>query len=293
MPKDPDNRMEYLTDAQIGEMLRGMELPANIGCHIVASSRNMISELASKQVEGIPLQIATGPLVNLVDYVMPTQELADLALSGKVKLWFHLPFPFTMYMPEKCSYIDKCKNYLVQHVKLLKNMFGIENPAYVMHALYPVKVPEKGSVQVFRTNLEYVFGDVPCTVAVENLVGSVKHSQRYAQPDYIYNNLLPEDKKYSMCYDTEHAFAAGFDWTEALPMKDRITLIHLNGHPYTVTKGSRLDLHSYTSLESSWPEKDFKQFMQAFSDVPMVFERRIPSVILEDWDYCRRITSQA
>ena len=301
--KDIDARNEDLTYGELLALVNLLENPGYklTGFHYTSLSRDLLS-IYSTYLEKhpglvLPMQVATGPLVNLTDIMVPDVQMVSLIKKGQLKLIYHLPFPFTLYGEVKDSLVVACKNYLNRHFNAVISVTGESKLTYVLHSSYPNadRVSSDQNAK-FVKNLEYVFSDTKGDILIENLVGSNKHPRPWGSPEMIFSEIVIPARETSLgdrvglCFDTEHYFGSGHDWEDILsnPMLvSSIRVVHLNSHPSNVIKGSRHDLHSYTSLRSTYSKENLTRLLSVFRGAWVVTERRLPSVSISDWLYCQ------
>jgi len=103
------------------------------------------------------------------------------------------------------------------------------------------------------------------------------------------------DDRVKMCYDTEHAYANGFDVTDRELNKkvlDFTVVVHLNSIPEEVVKGNHLDRHSKTLLADCKEGTGFIEDLVKIctnKSIPMILERDSKSIILGDIDFVNNV----
>ena len=327
---DPERRAEDWSAAEMEtEFARQVELGFPVGLYLDGNRSWMVRVLDGIRKIGRPVvvQADTGLLFSFQDPFKPDPDLLRLAGEGKIRLFFHLPFLFNLWLPFDASQVkwagESVRVPLVRaHVEYL-NAFVANIPegpdldmGFVVHAGYPRwpgesgkdggYVPARGSVEDeaqvlgnrFGNNLAWLFDPflgglsrkgVRGRVLVENLVGSAghpRHMATFVECGALVGGL--DRSKYGLCWDAGHSWAAGEDLSPgdlspSLECGD-VGLVHMNGGPANVGFGSRVDLHGYTELRVAVGRGTAYPWLgdAAFRDVPMVFERKLYSVMLKD-----------
>ena len=84
-----------------------------------------------------------------------------------------------------------------------------------------------------------------------------------------------------MCWDTEHAFANGFDLSDISLVEETLqvsSVVHLNSVPLNVVRGGHLDRHSDTLIEDG-------QEVKSLIEIAKLCEQRgIPTILERDKD---------
>ena len=94
-----------------------------------------------------------------------------------------------------------------------------------------------------------------------------------------------------MAFDTEHAYANGFDLSDLKMLryyKQIIDVIHFNAIPSQVVQGGHLDRHSDTNIDECKEGADY--IMRVFSvlyseSVPVILERGGYHIAKRDLDF--------
>jgi len=146
----------------------------------------------------------------------------------------------------------------------------------------------------FRNNLAWLFDSflgglsrkgVQGRVLIENMAGADRHPLQLSSFKNCKALLGGFDKsRYGLCWDTLHSWAAGESLSPADFSSADVGLIHMNGGPANVCFGSRKDLHGYTELSAAVKRGTAYPWLgdAAFQNAPMVFERKLCSVMLKD-----------
>jgi len=323
---DPDKRPENLSAAELEtEFARQVDSGFPVGLYLRGDWSWMVKVLDGREKPERPVavQVNTGLLVSFQDPHKPDANLLRLASEGKVKLFFHLPYLFNVWLPFDSSQVrwegEPVKVPLIRaHVEYL-NTFVANLPegqdadvGFVLHANYPRwpgeftkdggYVPARGSVRDeadvlanrFRNNLAWLFDPflgglsrkgVRGRVLVENMAAADK---RPAQMSAFENcrELVSglDSSRYGLCWDAGHSWAAGEELSSKNPAGDDVGLVHMNGGPAIVGFGSGKDLHGYTELRAAVERGTAYPWLgdAAFRNVPVVFERKLYSVMLKD-----------
>jgi len=236
----------------------------------------------------VVVQLNTGPPASFRGPLKVDANLLRLAGEGKLRLFFHLPYLFDIWLPFDNSQI-KWEGEIVRvpmirvYVQYL-NDFVANLPedldldiGFVLHAGYPrwpgkqgktggEYVPLEESVKDearalggrFRNNLAWLFDPflgglsrkgVRGRVLIENLAGSDKHPAHMATFKNCGVLTSGLDKsRYGRCWDLLHSWASGENLSPADLEDADVGLVHMNGGPANVRFGSRKDLHGYTEV---------------------------------------------
>jgi len=117
-------------------------------------------------------------------------------------------------------------------------------------------------------------------LALENGAGSKEGPQVGFLP--VLHHLVRrfDHPRLRLCYDTEHAFASGFDIGH-LGQVERVlewaAVVHLNAVPVEVRRGGHLDRHGKTALEDSQDGPG-----SLLETARLALERRIPLILERD-----------
>lgn len=92
-----------------------------------------------------------------------------------------------------------------------------------------------------------------------------------------------------MCWDTEHAFANGFDLSDTSLVEDTLrvsSVVHLNSVPLNVVRGGHLDRHSDTLIEDGQEVKSLIEIAKLCEQrgIPMILERD-KDISLQDYHF--------
>ena len=330
---DPGRRAEDWTVAEIeAEFARQVDLGWPVGLYLDGDWSWMTGVLdgVEKVKRPVVVQVNTGPPASFRGPFKVDGNLLRLAGEGKIKLFFHLPHLFDIWLPFDNSQI-RWEGELVRvpmirvYVQYL-NDFVANLPedlnldlGFVLHAGYPRwpgklgpsdkpgkagggYVPAGESVKEearelgnrFRNNLVWLFDPflgglsrrgVRGRILVENLVGLDKHPVHMAtfkNCGMLTSGL--DGSRYGRCWDLLHSWASGEDLSPVDLEGTDVGLIHMNGGPANVRFGSRKDLHGYTELRTAVKRGAAYPWLgdPAFGAIPMVFERKLYSVMLKD-----------
>ena len=324
---DPDRRAENWSNTEIAaEFARQVELGWPVGLYLDSDWSWMTGVLdgIGRVSRPVVVQANTGPLVSFRGPLKVEPKLFRLAGEGKIRLFFHLPYLFDIWLPFDTSQL-KWEGELVRvpmirvYVQYLNDFVagipeGLDlDIGFVVHAGYPRwpgklgkdgsgYVPIEGKVEDearvlggrFRNNLVWLFDPflgglsrrgVRGRVLVENLVGVEGHPLHMASFRNCRALVEGLDKsRYGLCWDLGHSWAAGEDLSPGDLDADAVGLVHINGGPANVRFGSRKDLHGYTELVVALGRGTAYPWLggAAFWNVPMVFERKLYSVMLKD-----------
>ena len=324
---DPDKRAEDWSDTEISaEFARQVELGWPVGLYLDTdwSWMTRVLDAIEKVSRPVVVQANTGPLVSFRGPLKVDPNLFRLACEGKIRLFFHLPYLFDIWLPFDTSQL-KWEGELVRvpmirvYVQYLNDFVagipeGLDlDIGFVVHAGYPrwpgrlgkvgneyvpVRENVKDEARVlgnrFRNNLVWLFDPflgglsrrgVRGRVLIENLVGLDKHPVHMA----TFGNCkaLTDDldkSRYGLCWDVGHSWASGENLSPEDLKNANVALVHMNGGPANVRFGSRKDLHGYTELGVAVGRGTAYPWLgeTAFRNVPMIFERKLYSVMLKD-----------
>lgn len=281
----------------------------SFGFHIGTGSAEWFQFLYDNLQPGqlFPLQIMSGPALTLKYFSALPEKLVELVKTKRVKLCVHLPFVVTFYKPyTQLLYQRQAFQELSHYYKTL----GILDDIYILaHCGHPSFDPQGNPhVQWSYWKVEAVKNLLSGLLyfpnfLLENLVGFQAESFPFSSPSFLYREFLchPDLRSKSglgLALDTEHLFGSG----ETLASLDsevlsKVRFVHFNAAPSSVLFGRRLDLHSYTKVESSI-QNGYGPFLQAGStlddyqklgllSVPAVFERKNMSTQIADYAYLK------
>ena len=324
---DPAKRAEDWSAAEIeAEFARQVGLGWPVGLYLDGDWSWMARVLdgIGKVKRPVVVQANTGPPASFRGPFKVDAGLLRLAGEGKIRLFFHLPYLFDIWLPFDNSQI-RWEGELVRvpmirvYVQYL-NDFVANLPedqdldvGFVLHAGYPrwpgkqgkaggeyvpvgesVKDEARALGERFRGNLAWLFDPflgglsrrgVRGRVLVENLAGSDRHPVHMA----TFRNCVAltdglDRSRYGLCWDLLHSWVSGEDLSPADLEGANVGLVHMNGGPANVRFGGRKDLHGYTELRAAVKRGTAYPWIgdPAFGAVPMVFERKLYSVMLKD-----------
>ena len=101
-----------------------------------------------------------------------------------------------------------------------------------------------------------------------------------------------------MCFDTEHAYANGFDLSQEDILQKVLAIssvVHLNAIPSYVERGSHIDRHSETLIQDSkeGPDPILKIARGSLErELPMILERRELWFLFQDYAFVSETLSQ-
>ena len=324
---DPDKRAEDWSDSEIENgFARQVGLGFPVGLYLRGKCPWVVSVLNSvdKIKRPVVVQLDTGILTSFQDPFKVDADLLRLACDGKIKLFFHLPYLFDIWLPFDTSQIrwegELVKVPMVRGYVEYLNSFIASLPenldidiGFVVHSGYPrwpgrpgknggVYVPRENTaegdadilVSRFCKNLVWLFEPflgglsrkgVRGRILVENMVGVEKHPVHLATFKNCKSMINGLDKsRYGLCLDLCHAWSAGESLLPEDLETETIGLIHMNGGPANAVFGSRKDLHGYTELATAVKQGTAYPWIRsvAFDNFPIVFERKLYSVMLKD-----------
>ena len=291
---DPDRREEDWTPGEIGaEFARQVGLGFPVGLRLIGDYSWAIRALdaAGAPPRPVAVQADTGPLGSFKGPFRPDPDLLRLACSGKIRLFFHLPHLFDLWLPfdesqirwrgelVKVPLVRACVEYLNDFAALVPE--GLDaDIGFVLHANYPRwpgspgkdggpyapagKSADDEARELrlrFRNNLAWLFDPfigglsrrgVRGRVLLENMAGSGGRPEQMSTFEKCRELARGLDRsRYGLCWDLLHSWAAG----EALSPADfdpsEVGLIHMNGGPACAAFGSGRDLHGYAELRAA------------------------------------------
>lgn len=202
-----------------------------------------------------------------------------IATSGLFPVYSHMPYLPNLSSPHDETY-KKSKASLIEEVKRCKQL---EIPFIITHiGSHLGKGKTVGLERLVAALDEASLGENPM-ILLENGSGSLNNiGNSLEEMAIIINKVEPE---IGICFDTCHAFAAGYDLSSKLGLDytlraiksnvglDRIKLIHLNDSIGELN--SHIDHHEHIGL-GKIGLKGFKQILRSqLSDIPMIMETPI------------------
>ena len=324
---DPERRAEDRSVAEIeAEFARQVELGWPVGLYLDGDWSWMTRTLdgIGRVKRPVVVQANTGPPASFRGPFRVDPDLLRLAGQGKIRLFFHLPYLFDIWLPfdnsqvmwegelVRVPMIRVYVQYLNDFVANLPEDLDLDM-GFVLHAGYPRwpgRLGKTGGEYVplgesvgdearalgnrFRNNLAWLFDPflgglslrgVRGRILVENLVGSDRHPVHLAtfrNCGVLTGGL--DGSRYGRCWDLLHSWSSGESLSPADLDGTDVGLVHMNGGPANVRFGSRKDLHGYTELRTAVKRGSAYPWLgdPAFGAVPMVFERKLYSVMLKD-----------
>jgi endonuclease IV len=132
--------------------------------------------------------------------------------------------------------------------------------------------------------------DADTVLCLENDAGS-KSGTKCSGPGFLYKLVTKIDSpKLRVCFDSEHAYASGFDLNQVEKLRKLFTVtdvIHLNAVPSYVQFGGHLDRHSDTTIAESPQAAAVLEIAKLGVElkIPMIFERSDLSYYIKDLAY--------
>lgn len=255
------------------------------GLHLGGGERTLYSQAAQLRKVGVDcVQIfATSPLSNTTPSLSYGDTAAWEHLRDKIQVLIHSPYWVTMFdsklVHAHARYLYKLNKYFASEGELL----------YVTHIGTPAvdSTPESRVEEMKRALTE--FRDVAPNVKVclENDSGyktrvTASISELFAAANGVAG----------VCFDSEHAYAAGEDLSVINPWS--FDVLHLNAIPKYVKHGGHLDRHSFSTLIGSKEEINHTlEFLHKGKNnekvLPVIMERRDLSLAVKDIEYTKRI----
>lgn len=241
-----------------------------------------------------PCTLSMPTLDNLAFYAKPPLD--------RYQFIFHGPYT-TNLVRQRQDTFDFTVNYITQFFALASSLWK-NPPILVIHT----SKPDKGALpssqdfaykrirlfaMAFRLQASLLIKDKKVNLAIEVDSNALIHQTSLQG----LSNFIDEANidGLSICFDTSHAFAAGFDLlTEDLGELNtpwhHISVVHLNAIQSGITLGCGKDRHSKTALRDSlggtaWIYKIVKECKTR--NIPMIFERSIPEVIIDDFAFVK------
>lgn len=162
----------------------------------------------------------------------------------------------------------------------------------VLHPGSAKDLGEAGGIQSIADQLNKAFAATKGSrvkVALENTAGQGASIGRSFEQLAAIAALIEDSDRIGFCFDTCHAFAAGYDirtktgfedtmahWDKTIGL-DRLSCLHLNDSKGAL--GSHLDRHEHIGY-GQLGDEPFRQIMQQFPAVPKVVE----TPKKDDWD---------
>jgi hypothetical protein len=325
--RDPDKHNEVFSVEELFvrtvSLLREHNYP-NIGFMTHSQEQSFLKAIRVSDIMNFSIQIPAGDYFSLSRPLSLKEEIVSLYREGRIRLTFHLPFVIAPYVVREVA-----DPSYIQSVRLWANSFynvlvdnDIKDACLVLHAVYPrFKLYDNSSsdkvflfwLNELLNNLTDWFSNIfnsslNLKISLENLVGSIKHPFNFSHITGRYGLLNQVrilssrcNHRLGICLDLEHAFAAGEPLNgiqDAMDLYPELfDVVHFNSAPVNVEHGSRLDLHSFTTVKSgmdrvfSLENTDIKwnilrllEWLVKYNK-PSVFERRLYSIQLEDLSY--------
>lgn len=243
-----------------------MNIPANVGYHESPTHLREAKEVGFRTTQvmlGNPRTYFTHPITIPDDMTVICHGpyvTSLLALPGTV-----LNSRSVQYLNE---ITDNCLNsnihYLVMHL-------GGMTPGATVRETY-------NSVSTILLNWLLRYQGAPITLCLENDSGS-KNGRMLGTLRFVYPLVKTLDSpQIRICFDTQHAHAAGLDITKEKTLRQILSLtsvVHLNASPVYVERGSHRDLHSeVTFLDGYHPESVYESIYRMIpKTTPIILER--------------------
>lgn len=220
------------------------------------------------------------------------------AANGEIDLWLHLPYWTTIYRSQD----NFCQKLFIEYLKSLTTLLTIHGcPIKLMaHASYPLASDKKSVIprEIYHENCVRNLQEIESTLpensklTLENQVGGKKYEDEIGAIWFLRDLInLSGVEKISLCFDTEHDFAHGAGYFKNPVENKDISVVHLNGIPEEVTRGSRRDRHSRTPLaESKEKELILSHIQNFYGKVPLLLERDLAGLMLEDLKHVYKLT---
>lgn len=281
----------------------------SFGFHVSSGSADWFQYLYDHLQPGqlFPLQIMSGPALTIKYFSALPEKLVELVKTRRIRLCVHLPFVVTFYKPfAQLLYQRQAFQELSSYYRQL----GILDDVYVLaHSGHPTFDPTgNSSVQWSYWREEAVKNILSCLTyfpnfLLENLVGFRGEAFPFSSPNFLYEQFLKHPSlegksRLGLALDTEHLFGSG-ETLSSLTSEtlSRVKFVHFNASPSSVFFGSRIDLHSYTKLETAL-SNNYGPFCQEGSslqdyqtlgllNIPAVFERKNMSTQISDYGYLK------
>jgi len=199
--------------------------------------------------------------------------------SGIYPVYSHMPYISNLSSPNNETY-QKSKASLHEEVKRCK-LLGI--PFIITHVGSHLGAGEAIGLERLVTALNEVSKDENPMILLENGAGSPNNiGNRLEELTMIINKVEP---KIGICFDTCHAFAAGYNLSSKPGLAsiineiqltigfDRIKVIHLNDSKGELN--SHIDHHEHIGLGKIGLEGFKKILRSQLSEIPMIMETPI------------------
>lgn len=186
-------------------------------------------------------------------------SFTDLALFKKrhpeVEVIVHMPYVVNLCKnnSEKC-YINTL-SYMIRVAKELDKI-GINYMVTHIGGRSKEQSIKDSTMQIWNFCQKWLMSTMECKIklCLENDSGSKANTKMGHMNVLSLVVRRVNDPRIRMCFDSEHAYAAGFNTTDVELMKsfkDVISVVHLNSVPAEVVAGGHLDRHSSTSFYDS------------------------------------------
>jgi deoxyribonuclease IV len=176
------------------------------------------------------------------------------ASSGVSPVFIHAPYLINLASPDKTLY----ENSITSYIRDIFQAGRIKADYYVTHMGSHKETSEKEGIERLVSALNRIQAqtkDAPVTILLENTAGSGSSlGYTFSHHAQIFRSLTVK-KRFGLCLDTAHAFAAGYDirtqagLTGLLAEIDKsvgleyLKLVHLNDS--LAALGSRVDRHQH------------------------------------------------
>ena len=186
---------------------------------------------------------------------------------------------------EKC-YISTLSYY----IKLAKALDRIGIKYIVTHigGRSDQQTNKDSAIQILNFCQKWLMSTSECKIklCLENDSGSKKGTKMGYVPLLATIVKRMDNPRIRMTFDTEHAYAAGYDLKDKEVLKEfvpYVDIVHLNSVPNEVEKGGHLDRHSTTSFYQS--KEDPISVLEVFGKNSILFIMEVESEILVKSNY--------
>jgi len=252
----------------------------NVGFCVAAQTLNGVYSLRKSLFHGgFPVQLPSSDFLEVGSSFTWNEELFKRAFRGDVNLFFHFPFWGSIFREHDDFLYLRMISYLKDFKAFCKSL---RIPSrIVMHPGYPLESSNGESMFPVARTLSDIEGIGLDCFMLENMAGQKDMPKYFCGLKHIGDLIDRSGTSTKICFDTEHLYAMGEDYTGQC--KDKIALIHLNSIPSYVDKGRNYDRHSYSFLRDTKEP----QFIQAcirdfYGRVPMVLERLSIDIMVDD-----------
>ncbi|MCL2557089.1 MAG: sugar phosphate isomerase/epimerase [Treponema sp.] len=321
--RDPEARAEHWSEAEIEDEL-ARQIAAGFPVGLAHCRRWPMIERAIKRAGSAPgpptIQADAGELASFRDPDKVEPGLLRLAREGRIRLFFHLPYLFNLWIPFDPSQIRwkgetasvplarAQVEYLNAFSAGLSDEVGAEL-GFVVHCGYPrmpgetkngAYLPAGESAGAEKEELARRFSQNLCWL-FDPFIGAL--SRRGARAKILLENMPAQAagatsdfrgcaalvsgldrERYGLCWDSAHSWASGEELSPADIAAAPVGLAHMNGGPPTLRFGCGLDLHGYSALGASIERGTAYPWLAdgRLSALPMVFQRAHYSAMLKD-----------